>query len=393
MKITRVRVTPLKIAGTPRKHRVHSINPIYLFPDLKYDAPPKPIGDGPNALVVEIETDEGVTGFSTGGYALPGILPVIEQVLAPLVVGEDPMRTEWLWERMFRYCISLAREGMTSSAISMIDVALWDLKGKVMGQPVYNLLGGKTKDRLRAYASELYVYATEKGDPDLEPLCEEAAGYVALGFTAVKQRFGFAMWDGIAGLRKNRAVVEAVRNTIGDEVELMADCCRSYDADYAIRLMRMVDEFNLSWFEEPVQPHDLPGYVRVRQAATMPIAGGENEYSSHAFARWLNMGCADIWQPDVARAAGITEVRKIVHLAAANDIAVIPHGSWVPNYHLAMANINVPLVEYFPKHDDPENRLLIGEPDPKNGFIELSDKPGFGLELNRKALKRFAWKG
>lgn len=393
MKITRVKVTPLKVVGPPRKHVVHSINPIYMFPDLKYGAPPKPAPDGPNALVMEIETDEGATGLAIGGFGMPGIYPIIEQVLAPLVTGEDPMRTEWLWERMFRYAIGLAREGIASAAIGVIDVALWDLKGRVLGQPVYNLLGGKTKDRLRAYASELYVSATKRGDPDLELLRDEARMYVEQGFTAVKQRFGFAMWDGLEGLKKNRMVVEAVRDAIGDDVEQMADCCRSFDADYAIRLMRMVEEFNLSWFEEPVQPHDLPGYARVRQAATMPVSGGENEYSKYAFARWLALGCADIWQPDVQRAAGITEVRKIVNLAAAHEITVIPHGGWATNYHVAMASVNIPLVEYFPSHGNPDDRLLLGEPVPVNGYIELSDKPGFGLELNRKAVKRFAWKG
>jgi L-alanine-DL-glutamate epimerase-like enolase superfamily enzyme len=392
MKITHVHITPLKVTGPPSPHVIHSINPIYLFPDLKYGAPPKPAPDGPNALVIEIETDEGATGFSTGGYAMPGIYPVIERVLAPLVVGEDPLRTQWLWEKMYRYAIGLAREGGTSSAISLIDVALWDLKGKVTGQPVYNLLGGKTKDRLRAYASRLYVYATRRGDPDLELLQDEARLYVEQGFTAVKQRFGFGSWDGLEGLKKNRALVEAVRRAVGEEVEQMVDCCRSYDADYAIRLMRMVEEFNLSWFEEPVQPHDLPGYVRVRQAATIPISGGENEYSKHAFARWLAMGCADIWQPDVDRAAGITEVQKIVHLAAAHDIPVIPHGGWVTNFHLAMANVNIPMVEYFPPQDtDLDRRLVLGEPVPQNGYIELSDKPGFGLELNREAIKRYRW--
>ncbi|MBM3263801.1 MAG: mandelate racemase/muconate lactonizing enzyme family protein [candidate division Zixibacteria bacterium] len=393
MKITKVMVTPLKVVGAPRKHVIHSINPIYMFSDLKYGAPPKPAPDGPNALIVEIDTDQGLTGVSVGGYALPGIWSVIEQTLTPLVMGEDPMRTEWLWERMFRYCIALGREGMTSSAIGMVDAALWDLKGKILGQPVYNLLGGKTKDRLRVYASELYVSATKRGDPDLHLLRDEAKRYVDQGFSAVKQRFGFAMWDGLDGLKKNQKLVETVRDAVGDDVEQMVDGCRTFSADYAIQLMRRVKEFNLSWFEEPVQPHDLPGYARVRQFASMPIAGGENEYGKHGFARWLSLGCADIWQPDVNRAAGVTEVRKIVNLAAAHDITVVPHGGWITNLHVAMASVNIPMVEYFPRHEKPEDRLLIGEPEPVEGYMELSDRPGFGVELNREVVNRFTWKG
>jgi L-alanine-DL-glutamate epimerase-like enolase superfamily enzyme len=187
------------------------------------------------------------------------------------------------------------------------------------------------------------VYATERSDPDLGLLREEAARYIEQGYTAVKQRFGFGPWDGPTGMKKNRAVVQTLREAIGDEVEQMVDCCRSFDADYAVRMMRMVEEFNLSWFEEPVLPHDWEGYVKVRQAATMPVAGGENEYSKQAFAKWLKMGCADIWQPDVDRCAGITEVQKIVHMAAANDIPVIPHGGWAPNFSISPLRTRIPI--------------------------------------------------
>jgi len=398
MKITRIRVTPVKTPGSgPQPYVIHSINPIYYYRDLKYDAPPETRPkrpDGPDSLIVEIETDEGVTGVSQKGYGMPGVYPVLVDILVPLLIGEDPMRTDWLWEKMHRFSISQAREGIASSAISAIDTALWDLKGRYLNQPVYNLLGGKTKDRLRAYASRLYVYAGDRGDPDLGLLREEASMYVEQGFTAVKQRFGFSQDDGVEGMRKNRQVVQTLRETIGTDVEQMVDCCRSFTADYAIRMIRMVEEFDLAWVEEPVHPHDWPGYVKVRQAASMPISGGENEFGKHAFARWLEMGCADIWQPDVDRCAGITEVQKIVHLAAANDIPVITHGGWVANFHLALANMNMPLVEYFPDHNlDPDSQILTGQPRAENGYITLPDAPGLGLELNRDALKRFTWSG
>ena len=394
MEITNVQITPLKIPSPPRRHLLHSVNPIHRFSDLRYDAPPTKRKDSFNALVVQVETDEGVSGLSFGAFAVEGACPIIEQALTPVVLGEDPLRTDWLWEKMFSVCIGQAGAGVTSSAISFVDTALWDLKGKALNQPVYNLLGGKTKDKIRVYASHLYVYATANGDPDLGLLREEAAMYVEQGFTAVKQRFGFGPWDGLQGMKKNQSVVQTLREAIGDDIEQMVDGTRSFEADYAIRMARMVEEFNLSWFEEPVQPHDWAGYVKVREAASMPISGGENEFSKHAFAKWLDMGCADIWQPDVDRCAGVTEVQKIVHMAEANNIPVIPHGGWVTNFHMVMSNMTCPMAEYFPPQDpDPDNRILIGEPVPVNGYIELPDKPGFGLELNQDAVKRFRWNG
>ena len=395
MNITAIHITPVKIPSSgPPGPVIHSINPIYRFSDLKYDGTPKSTPATFSQLVVEIETDEGVNGLAVGGYAGQAAYPLLKNVLAPLLIGEDALRTEWLWEKMFSMSIAHAREGASSSAISLIDTALWDLKGKALNQPVYNLLGGKTRDKIRLYASRLYVSATERGDPDLGLLHEEAAMYVEQGFTAVKQRFGFGPWDGIEGMKKNLALVETVRDTIGDGVEQMVDCCRSFTAEYAIRMMHMVEEFNLSWYEEPVLPHDWDGYVRVREAASMPISGGENEYSRHAFAKWAKMGCADIWQPDVDRCAGITEVLKIVHMASANDITVIPHGGWVTNFHMVMANMICPMAEYFPpQHTDPDHQLLLGEPTAKDGYIELSDAPGFGLTLNRDVLKNFRWDG
>ena len=147
MKITRLKLTPLKFPAAPRKHTIHSINPIYIFPDLRYDSPAPAPRRGPDMLVLQVETDEGITGVSSTGYAATSVYPYVRDILAPALVGEDAFRTQWLWEKMFRYSIASAREGVTSSAISLIDVALWDLKGKALNQPVYNLLGGRTKGR------------------------------------------------------------------------------------------------------------------------------------------------------------------------------------------------------------------------------------------------------
>lgn len=388
MKVTRLKMTPLKFPKVARKVPIHSVNPVHLFTDMgpglaPWERLPQP--DHPDLVVLEVETDEGITGVATTGSAVASVYPCIEAYLAPLIVGQNPFDTELLWEKMFRYGIGWGREGVGSLAMAVVDVALWDLKGKAFNQPVYNLLGGKTKDTLRVYASRLY-------GPDTGVLREEAAMYVEQGFTAMKQRFAYGPVHGIDGMKKNRELVETVRKTIGDDIELMVDCCRAFDPVYAIKMAHMVEEFHLTWLEEPVLPHDHAGYVQVRQAVSMPVSGGENEYSKHAFFRWAELGCADIWQPDVQRAAGLTEVQKIVHLAASHGIQVILHGGWVTNFHLTMANINMPMAEYFPS--EPESagmNVFRGEPLAKNGCIKLSDKPGFGRELNAEVLKKFAY--
>ena len=315
-------------------------------------------------LVLQVETDEGITGVSSTGYAATSVYPYVRDILAPALVGEDAFRTQWLWEKMFRYSIASAREGVTSSAISLIDVALWDLKGKALNQPVYNLLGGRTKDGIRAYASHLYVYASDAGDPDLGLLREEAAIYVEQGFTAVKQRFGFGPWDGLEGMKKNRALVQTARETIGDDIELMVDCCRAFDADYAIQDGAHGGR---------VQP-DLAGRAgaasrprRLCQSTRSPplcrSPAAKMSTGKHAFRRWGRVGLrrhlAAGRRPSGRRHRG-TEDRQ---LAASFDIPVILHGGWATNFHLAMANVNIPLAEYFPPQEENKDmRVFHGEP-------------------------------
>ena len=307
--------------------------------------------------------------------------------LKSLVVGQDPFATETIWERMYRGTIALGR-GTASQAISLVDIALWDAKGKALGMPVYRLLGGPTDPRIRAYASRLY-------GPNIDALQKEAAGYVQEGFTAMKQRFAYGPAAGIQGMRKNRDLVKAVRGAIGPDVELMVDCCRSFDAIYAIKMIRMVEEFDLSFVEEPVLPHDIPGYARVRNAVGVPISGGEHEYLRFGFREWLEKGAADIIQPDVNRAGGFTEVAKISAMASTWGVPVIPHGGQMHNYHFIASDTNAPLAEYFPPSEDGRDgnaaywRIVRGEPVARGGYIELQERPGLGLELNQEAIDRF----
>lgn len=393
MRITDVRTIALKLPspgdGLPTGKVTHSVNPIHIFPDLRP-------GRGPsvrrqqraNMLIVKVVTDEGITGFSNTNIAVGPISEIVQQFLGPLIVGHDPFDTELLWERMYRGTIVMGSRGVATEAISLVDIALWDIKGKALGVPVYKLLGGKTSPRIRTYASRLY-------GPDVEFLREEAAGYVQQGFTAVKQRFAYGPAAGVQGMRKNYELVKAVREAIGPDVELMVDCCRSFDAPYAIKMIRMVEEFDLTWVEEPVLPHDIPGYVTVRNAVNVPISGGEHEFTRYGFREWLEKGAADIIQPDVNRAGGLSEVTKICAMASAWGVPVIPHGGQMHNYHFVASHMNAPLAEYFPHSKDGRDgnagywQIVLGEPVAKDGYVELPDRPGLGLELNQDAIKRY----
>lgn len=304
----------------------------------------------------------------------------VERLLGPLVMGRDPFDVELIWELMYRSTVNIGRKGLILEAISGIDIALWDIMGKATGQPVYNLLGGRTRDRIRAYASRLYA------DRDLDRLAEMARGYVADGFTAVKMRFGYGPADGRAGMRKNVELVRTVRDAIGDDVDLMADAYMGWTTQYAIEMIRLLDDFQLAWIEEPVLPDDLDGYARIRASTRTAVAGGEHEFTRYGFKELITRGCVDYVQLDVNRVGGVTEARKIWALASAFSLPVVPHSQNYHNQHLIISHINSPLSEYLPPDfrdgDTFLSELFVGEPAACEGYITLSEKPGMGVELN-----------
>lgn len=341
----------------------------------------------PSNVLVTIRTDDGVSGYGMVGTGSPAGAAVVQHHLRPLVIGEDPFDVELLWARMYRATIPAGRRGLVLAAISAIDIALWDILGKALGQPVYNLLGGRSCDRLRAYVSQ--SYARE----DLGLVREEATGYVDAGFTGLKMRFGYGPVDGRAGMRGNVALVRTVRDAVGPDVELMADAYMGWDAGYAVRMIRMLEEFDLAWVEEPVHPDDIDGLVRVRNAVRTPIAAGEHEAGRWGFRILLERGAVDILQPDVDRIGGITEARRIWALASAFDIPVIPHGGWAHNAHLVTATPGSPWIEYFPETGIQSGytlyrQLLPGQPVAVNGWVTVSTAPGLGIDLDRSVLER-----
>ena len=384
MKITDVRTIAVGSLGTPPSKGVgsHLVTPVSIFYEPQKDRAPG--GPPVAALLVEVETDDGLVGVGSVGAASGHAQYTIENHLKYVVLNQNPFDVEVLWARMFRESINYGRKGMALEAISAIDIALWDLMGQATGQPVYNLLGGKTRDKLRAYASRLY--ATE----DLDALAAEAQSYLDQGFTAMKQRFGYGPRDGLAGMRKNVELVRTVREVIGPDIELASDAYMGWDAQYAIRMVHMLEDagLNLAWVEEPVMPDDIDGYAQVSAECDTLISGGEHEFTRYGFRELIDRRAVDIVQIDVNRAGGITEARKIWAMAAARDLPVLPHAGQLHNYHLIMAHMNSPITEYFPEPEGvPDGneifyRLFDGEPRVQDGYVTLPDTPGLGLKIN-----------
>jgi L-alanine-DL-glutamate epimerase-like enolase superfamily enzyme len=335
-------------------------------------------------VIVEIETDSGIIGVGSCGTANSGIKRIIEDHFAPLVIGEDPFKVELIWSKLYRSSARFGRRGVAISAISGIDIALWDIMGKALNAPVYDLLGGKTRDEIQVYASRMYALK------DLDALKDEARGYVKEGFTMLKQRFGFGPADGVKGMKGNIALIKAVREAVGDEVEVSADAYMGWDLEYAIKMERELRPYGLKWIEEALMPHDVNGYARLCSISQTPISHGEHSYTRWDFQEIIEKGAAHILQPDVNRVGGITEARKIWAMAAAKDLPVVPHGNDLHNLHLVFSQVNTPYTEYFPNVSEGGYshfwNLFEGNPIAKDGKIAISDKPGLGYTLDKKML-------
>ncbi|MGB6690440.1 MAG: L-rhamnonate dehydratase [Terracidiphilus sp.] len=339
-------------------------------------------------LVVEIFTDAGLVGLGNAALSPTVTKQLIDTYLKPLLIGADPWDTELLWQTMYRRTLAFGRKGVAMTAISAIDIALWDLLGKDAKQPIYRLLGGRTKERIPVYASRLYAMP-------LDALCAEAERYKAEGYRAMKLRFGWGPIDGPAGMEKNIVLVRTVREAVGDSIDLMADAYMGWTLDYAKRMLPLLEPFRLRWLEEPVIPDDTRGYRELKAQGRVPIAGGEHEFTIFGFRDLLEQNALDYIQFDTNRVGGISQARKISALAEAFQVPVVPHAGQMHNYHVVMSSLNSPIAEFFPKVDVEVGNELFwyifdGEPVPVDGFIDLDDStPGLGLTVNEESLKRF----
>ncbi len=330
-------------------------------------------------LVVEVEADNGKTGFgiTTGGY--PAAWLVMNH-LDRFIVGQDVANIEMMWDQMYRATLFYGRKGLVMNAISAIDLALWDLLGKLRQEPVYAMLGGKVRE-------ELDFYATGPR-PDLAK---------EMGFIGGKMPLVYGQADAEEGLQKNIQMAAEMRKKVGDDFMLMWDCWMALDLPYAKKLMEAASNLNFSWLEECFNPDDYWSYEKLKKAAdnSIMITGGEHEASCYGFRMLIEKCDIDIVQPDVGWCGGLTELIKIGNLAYAHGKIVIPHGSGVYSHHYVTANINSPFAECIimsSKADKVVSQyypLIKDEPIPVNGKLKVKDKPGFGVELNKdKNLKQ-----
>ena len=339
-------------------------------------------------LLVEIFTDAGLVGIGNAALAPLITKQIIDVYLKPLLIGADPWDTEFLWQHMNRKTMAFGRKGIGMVAISALDIALWDLLGKAAKQPVYRLLGGRTKPRIPVYASRLYA-------APLAELAAEATKYKDEGYKAMKLRFGWGPVDGASGMQRNVSLVRTVREAVGDEIDIMADAYMGWNLDYAKRMIPLLEKFDLRWLEEPLLPDDIHGYAELRRSGRIPIAGGEHEFTSYGFRELIGAKAIDYIQFDTNRVGGLTQARKIAALAEAHSIPVVPHAGQMHNYHVVMASLNSPMAEFFPPVEVEVGNELFwyifkGEPIPRNGFIDLDENtPGLGLTVDEEGLKRF----
>ena len=349
--------------------------------------------DTRTAVLVEIETDSGLVGWGEC-YGPARVNSAVVKEIAPWLIGEDPLRTDHLWQSVYARLRDHGQKGVVIQGLSGIDIALWDIKGKHFGVPAHRLLGGPRRTEVRAYATGLY--RRKSGDPG-KYLAEEAASYVAEGFGAVKLKVGF-------GIEEDAAMACAVRAAIGRDVALMVDANHAYDAVAAIRLGRMIEELDIGWFEEPVLPEDIAGYRAVKAAITIPVAGGECEFTRFGFRDLLASRAIDIVQPDTCAAGGLSECKKIADMAEAFSVRYNPH-VWGTGIAIA-ASLQLlavlpshtptslapvePMLEFDRTEHPIRQSILVTPIEHIGGVVRVPEGPGLGIEVDRKALARFA---
>jgi L-rhamnonate dehydratase len=339
-------------------------------------------------LVVEIETDEGHIGIGNAGLSPDVTKQIIDTKLKSLLIGENPLNTEYLYEKMYRSTVAFGRKGAVLAAISAVDIALWDIKGHITQQPVFMLLGGRTKESIETYYSRLYTR-------DLDSLQAEAAHYKKEGFTGMKLRCGYPLTEGKAGMRKNVEMVRVVRETVGDDTDIMLEAYMGFNFAYAKQFLKELEPYNLRWAEELLLPDEIHNFAKLKQYTDIPLSGGEHEFTRFGFHDLLKADALDIFQFDTNRVGGFTEAQKICTLAQAHGVEVIPHGGQMHNLHVVMSSFASPMAEYFPKTEIEVGNEMFwyifdGEAVAENGRLQLDDKkPGVGLTLKREGLENF----
>ncbi|MBN7813350.1 mandelate racemase/muconate lactonizing enzyme family protein [Algoriphagus sp. H41] len=341
--------------------------------------------------IVRITLEDGTYGWGEG-YGPAHILKAGIKFFEPFLLGKSALEHEVLWEEMYRRSMDYARSGILQAAISAVDVALWDIKGKLLDQPVSVLLGGVKNPVIEPYATGLYFTQVENLE---KALAEEAAMYKGQGFRATKMKVGL-------GIEEDVKNVASVRNAIGPDMKLMVDANHAYSYKEAIELAKKIEQYDIGWFEEPVSPEDYEGYRRLRDHTSIPIAGGECEYLKYGFRRLLENESVDIVQPDICAAGGITEAKKIATLAQTFSKDLVPHtwGTWIAisaAIHV-VANLDknpgrmynsLPMLELDRTENSLRDQVTKHQVRLEDGLIQVPKGPGLGVDVCPEMLEKY----
>lgn len=345
-------------------------------------------------LIIVVETDEGITGYGEVDTAPYVGKAVVEAYMShgtcfglrEVVVGADPFDHEQIWNDMWAKTYYYGRSGPVMHVMSGIDMALWDIMGKATGKPVHKLLGGSYTDKVRPYASALMP----ESEGEVKKMVET---YVSQGFTAIKFGWGPLGYD----VHKDIGLVKAARQAAGNHVELMIDIGKRYRLKQAMYVAKALEELGIYWLEEPLPAEDLEGYRRLVESTTLRIATGEEESGRRAFRRLIQETHIDVVQPDISRCGGLTEAKKIAMMAEDENILCVPHafktGVLVAaSIHLVAALPHAPFLEFSVTASGIRKEILVQPFVQKDGFVEVPQGPGLGIELNQEAIRKYGVK-
>jgi L-alanine-DL-glutamate epimerase-like enolase superfamily enzyme len=342
-------------------------------------------------LIIEVETDEGITGYGEVDTAPYVGKAVVEAYMShgtcyglkQVVTGNDPFDYEQIWNDMWAKTYYYGRSGPVIHVMSGIDMAIWDIMGKATGKPVHKLLGGSYARKVRPYASALMPETKE----EVKTMVQK---YSSQGYTAIK--FG---WGPLGySVKSDIELIEMARKTAGDPIEIMIDIGKRYRLKQAMQVAKALEQMNIFWLEEPLPAEDYVGYRRLTESTSIRIATGEEESGRLAFARLINESRVDVIQPDISRCGGLTEAKKIATLAADSNILLVPHafktGILVAaSIQLIAAMPHVPFLEFSVTESAIRKELLKKPFAQKDGFVDVPETPGLGIELNPDVIKKY----
>lgn len=333
-------------------------------------------------VIVQVHTDDGITGLGEGIGNAPLIKAILDYSLSPQAVGLDPMDIAGLRRGLMDTDVYFERKGSVLCAFSAIEMACWDIRGKVLNRPVYELLGGRRRDRIEAYASDIYW------EEDPKAMAKQAERILGLGFLGIKAHVGCRPPD------EDVKRVRILRDIAGKDVKLMIDLNCGYDQTDAVRAAELWKPFGLHWLEEPVHPDRVDAMADLRRAAIVPIAAGENEFRVAGFKHLFDRNAVDVAMPDIGRAGGIQETRDICALAESRRIPVSPHNFssgilLAATIHLMASTPNTDLLEYDSSDNAVYQELLVEPLEIKNGMVTVPDQPGLGVHLPKEILQKY----